>query len=90
MTILPVGLSLVFAELILLPFDFLKSYARMRVASLLFYLVGFGALYFLNFIGLYQIAFLVLFVELFVTIYSYFSCVNNGMQIVIRNRTKGD
>jgi O-antigen/teichoic acid export membrane protein len=75
--LLPICLGLFFAELLLIPFGMLKDYARMRTYSLVIYLFSIGILIKLNLIGLYQLAIVIIIVEVFVLVYSAYLCRKN-------------
>jgi len=79
MSLLPICLGLFFAELLLVPFGKLKDYARMRAFSLFIYLTLIGLLINFHFIGLYQLAGVIIIVESFVLFYSYFLCKKNKL-----------
>lgn len=76
-SILPICLGLFFAELLLIPFGMLKDYAKMRTSSLFVYLLSIGLLIKLDQIGLYQLAIVIIIVEVFVLCYSFFLCRKN-------------
>ncbi len=76
-SILPICLGLFFAELILVPFGFLKDYTKMRTSSLFVYLVIVGLLIVFKQVGLFQLAGSIIFVETFVLLYSFYLCKKN-------------
>jgi O-antigen/teichoic acid export membrane protein len=76
-SILPVCLGLFFAELLLVPFGKLRDYAKMRSSSSLIYIFIIGALIYFKQIGLYQMATLIIVVETFVLLYSFYLCKKN-------------
>jgi O-antigen/teichoic acid export membrane protein len=76
-SILPVCLGLFFAELLLVPFGKLKDYTKMRTFSLFIYISLIGILTFFKQIGLYQMAAVIISVESFVLIYSFYLCRKN-------------
>lgn len=76
-SLLPICLGLFFAELLLIPFGMIKDYAKMRTYSLFIYLSVIIVLIKTNQIGMYQLAFGTLIVEVFVLFYSYYLCNKN-------------
>jgi len=76
-SILPIGVGLFFNELILVPFGFLKDYAKMRSSSLVLYLVIIGTLIISKQVGLFQLAGVIITVEIFVLGYSFYLCKKN-------------
>ena len=78
-SILPICLSMFFAELILIPFKRLKDYAKMRTSSMLVYLIIVGLLFLYNKLGLFELAGTIVFVEIFVTLYSFYLCKKNSL-----------
>lgn len=77
LSILPISLSLFLAELILVPFGFFKDYTKMRTSSLFIYLAIIIGLFFTHQVGLFQLVFTIIFVEVFVVIFSYYLCRKN-------------
>lgn len=78
-SLLPICLGLFYAELILVPFGYLRDYSKMRVFSVLLYLLIVGFLITINEIGLFQLAIAIIIVELFVFLYSLFLCKKNKL-----------
>jgi PST family polysaccharide transporter len=76
-SVLLICVALFYAELLLIPFGFLKEYTRMRIMSLIVYLSLIGILIAGKFIGLYELAGVIIFVETFVLVDSYFLCKKN-------------
>jgi PST family polysaccharide transporter len=76
-SILPVCLGLFFAELLLVPFGKLRDYTKMRTFSLFIYITMIGILTYFKQIGLYQMASVIIVVESFVLIYSFYLCKKN-------------
>ena len=76
-SILPVCLGLFFAELLLVPFGKLRDYTKMRTFSLFIYIAMIGILTYFKQIGLYQMASVIIVVESFVLIYSFYLCKKN-------------
>ena len=79
LALLPVCLSLFYAELLLIPFGKLRDYARMRMFSLFLYLSLTGMIIRFKMIGLYQLAAVIIIVEFFVLAYSWFLCRKNEL-----------
>lgn len=79
LSILPICISLFFAELILVPFGLLKDYTKMRSFSMLLYLFIVSILFLVNQLKLFQLAGVIVFVELFVAIYSFYLCKKNNV-----------
>jgi len=77
LSILPICLSLFLAELILVPFGFFEAYSKMRTSSLLIYIAIIICLVITHNIGLFQLVLTIIFVEIFVVLYSYFLCRKN-------------
>lgn len=77
LSLLPISLGLFFNELILLPFGFLKDYAKMRSSSMFIYLIAIGILLIFKQLGLFQLASTIIFVEVFVLGYSFYLCKKN-------------
>ncbi|MCE5344878.1 MAG: oligosaccharide flippase family protein [Bacteroidales bacterium] len=77
LSLLPICLSLFFAELLLIPFGKLREYARMRTISMFIYLISVGMLIEFNVIGLFTLALTIVGVESFVFLYSYYLCKKN-------------
>ena len=77
LSILPICLSLFLAELMLVPFGFFKDYTKMRTSSLFIYLAIIICLFITHKLGLFQLVFTIIFVEVFVVIYSYYLCKKN-------------
>lgn len=71
LSVIPICAGLFYAELILLPAGFLKDYAKVRVGSLILYLMITIVLAISGFIGVFQLSVTVIIVELFVLFYSY-------------------
>jgi O-antigen/teichoic acid export membrane protein len=78
-SIIPISAGLFYADLLLIPFGFLKDYARVRVGSLIFYLIILSILFIFNFIGVMQLAVSVIVVEFFVLLYSYYLSRKNSL-----------
>jgi O-antigen/teichoic acid export membrane protein len=78
-SILPVCLGLFFSELLLIPFGKLKDYAKMRILSLVVYVICIGLIFVFNQLGLYPLALTIIIVESFVLIYSYYQCRRNNI-----------
>ncbi|HUW04862.1 MAG TPA: oligosaccharide flippase family protein [Williamwhitmania sp.] len=77
LTILPISVGLFFNDLLLVPFGFLRDYAKLRSSSVVVYLVSIGILIMLNQVGLFQLAGVIILVESFVLGYSVFLCRKN-------------
>lgn len=74
LSLIPISVSLFFANMLLLSWGFYKDYFKVRVYSNLLYMVGIIFFYLLNSINLYSLAFMTVFIELIVMTYSiYFS-----------------
>jgi PST family polysaccharide transporter len=79
LSIIPISAGLFYADLMLIPFGYLKDYGRVRVGSLVLYLIIFIILVIFNLIGVMQLSVSVIIVELFVLLYSYFLTIKNGL-----------
>jgi len=77
LSILPISVGLFFNDLLLVPFGFLKDYAKLRSSSLVLYLVIIGTLIVSKQVGLFQLAGVIILVESFVLVYSVFLCRKN-------------
>jgi len=79
LSIVPICAGSFYAELILLPFGFLKDYAKVRAGSLILYIIILIILAISDFIGIFQLSVTVIIVELFVLFYSYILSRKNGL-----------
>jgi O-antigen/teichoic acid export membrane protein len=73
-SLLPISISLFYGDLILINFGLKNEYAKMRFLGMLVYFAFFLGLYLFNYIGVLQVALMVLTVELFLTVYSFVLC----------------
>lgn len=78
-SLLPVSISIIYGDLILINFGLKTEYAKMRFLGFLVYFLSFIALYIFDFIGVYQISILIVSVEFFISIYSYILCKRAGI-----------
>jgi O-antigen/teichoic acid export membrane protein len=78
-SLLPISLSLFYGDLILINFDLKTEYAKMRFFGLVAYLAIFLGLYFFKYIGISQVAVMVVIVEMLLTVYSYILCRKAGI-----------
>jgi O-antigen/teichoic acid export membrane protein len=79
MSLIPISLSLFYGDLILINFGLKTEYAKMRFFGLLMYISIFIGLYLARQIGVINIAFTVVTVESFLTVYSYILCRRAGI-----------
>jgi PST family polysaccharide transporter len=89
LSIIPISAGLFYSELLLVPFGFLKDYARVRVNSLVLYILILVILFSFNYIGEIQLSLTVILVELFVLYRSYFFSKKNGLLLVTVNDVNG-
>jgi len=78
-SVLPVCLSLFFADLTLIPLGYVKEYTKMRMAALVVYLICIGLLLASEKLGTFQLAGVIIIVETFVLFASIFLCQKNGL-----------
>jgi PST family polysaccharide transporter len=78
-SLLPISLSLFYGDLILINFGLKTAYAKMRFFGLVTYLTIFLALYLFKYIGVSQVAAMVVSVEMFLTVYSVILCRRAGI-----------
>ena len=74
LTLIPIAISLIYGDLILINFGLKTEYARMRIIGFLFYFLIFSGLYISGELRVFNIAFMVVFVETFIAAYSYYLC----------------
>ncbi|HBE42172.1 MAG TPA: flippase [Bacteroidales bacterium] len=79
LSIIPICAGVFYAELILIPFGFIKDYAKVRIGSLVFYFSIVAILTIKDFIGVLQLSMTVIIVELFVLLYSFHLSRKNGL-----------
>jgi PST family polysaccharide transporter len=77
LSILPSSIALFLAELLLIPFNFLKDYTKMRASSMIGYLIMIFFIWYFNSINVFKMAGIIIIVEVFVLAYSYFLCKKN-------------
>jgi PST family polysaccharide transporter len=73
-SLLPISISIFYGDIIMINFGIKNEYAKMRFFGLLMYLALVACLIVLKCIGVYQLAVIVIAVELFISFYSYFIC----------------
>ena len=71
LSLIPISISLFYGDLLMINLGLKVQYTVMRSFGFLIYLVFFFLLYFLNILGVVQIAILIVVVESIMTIYSY-------------------
>jgi hypothetical protein len=76
-SIIPICAGLFYSELLLIPFGYLRDYAKLRAGSLLLYLTLLLILFIINSTGVVQLSFTVVIVETFVFAYSYILAYRN-------------
>lgn len=74
LSLLPISISLFYGDLLLINFGLRTEYARMRFFGFVFYLAIFLGLYFADYIGVKEIAIMVVAVESFLSMYSFILC----------------
>lgn len=74
LTLIPIIVSLFFAELILLPFGNYREYVRVRLYSMLLFVVIVSVLILTSSFGLVQLALVILLIEIMVAVISYHYC----------------
>lgn len=79
LSLIPISFSLFYGDLLLINFGLKTEYAKMRFFGFVFYLTIFLGLYFFGYIGVIQVAMMVVAVESFLTFYSYFLCRKAGI-----------
>jgi O-antigen/teichoic acid export membrane protein len=79
LTLLPISIGLFYGDLLLINFGLKTEYAKMRFMGLVVYLTIFLGLYFLKIIGGVSVALMIVTVETFLTIYSFFLCRRAGI-----------
>ncbi|MGD0581573.1 MAG: oligosaccharide flippase family protein [Bacteroidales bacterium] len=79
-TLIPIAISLIYGDLILINFGLKTEYARMRIIGFLFYFLIFTGLYISGELRVFNIAFMVVFVETFIAAYSYYLCYKAGLK----------
>jgi PST family polysaccharide transporter len=72
LSLLPIAISMVYGDLILINFGLKTEYARMRILGCLMYFLIFLGLYIVGRIGVIQISVMVVCVEIFIAAYSYY------------------
>lgn len=87
LSILPISVGLFFNDLLLVPFGYLRDYAKLRSSSMVIYLASIGILIILNQLGLFQLAGVIILVESFVLGYSIFLCLKNNLFLFNMNRS---
>jgi PST family polysaccharide transporter len=78
-SLLPISISLFYGDLLLINFGLKTEYAKMRFFGFIFYLMIFMGLYLFKYIGVFQIALMIVAVESFVTFYSWILCRKSGL-----------
>jgi O-antigen/teichoic acid export membrane protein len=78
-SLLPISVSLFYGDLLLINFGLKIQYVRMRFFGMVFYLTCFIILYLSGYLGLVNIAFIVVAVEAFMTLYSFLLCRINSI-----------
>jgi O-antigen/teichoic acid export membrane protein len=78
-SLLPISISLFYGDLLLINFGLKSQYARMRFIGLVIYTTIFLLLYLFLYIGVVQIAVMVVAVESLLTVYSYILCKRAGI-----------
>jgi len=79
LSLIPIAFSLFYGDLLLINFGLKTEYAKMRFFGFVFYLTIFLGLYFSGYIGVIQVAMMIVAVESFLTFYSYFLCRKTGI-----------
>lgn len=89
LSVLPICAGLFYSELLLIPFGFLKDYARLRTGSLILYLLLLLILSLTNYTGVVQLSLTVVIVETFVFAYSYLLAYRNNLipRLTYNNRS---
>ncbi len=70
LSLLPISISLVYGDLILINFGLKTEYARMRILGFIIYFLAFLGLYFTGSLGVVQLSVMVVCVEIFIAAYS--------------------
>jgi O-antigen/teichoic acid export membrane protein len=79
LSLLPISVSLFYGDLLLVNFGLKVEYTKMRFFGFVLYLAIFLGLYFLKYIGVIEIAVMVVTVESFLTLYSWILCRRSGI-----------
>jgi O-antigen/teichoic acid export membrane protein len=80
LTLIPIAVSLVYGDLILINFGLKTEYARMRIMGFLVYFLIFAGLYISGQLVVFNIALMVVFVEIFIAAYSYYLYYKAGLK----------
>lgn len=85
-SLIPISVSLFFANMVLISWGFFKEYLKLRVYSNLIYLTGIALIYFLNSLNLYSLALMTVFIELTVMAYSIYFSNKHSINFLIHNK----
>lgn len=78
-SLLPITVSIFYGDLLLINFGLKTEYAKMRFFGFLVYILIFAGLFFSGYLGVIQIAFMIVAVEFFIASYSYILCRSAGI-----------
>jgi O-antigen/teichoic acid export membrane protein len=79
LTLLPITVSIFYGDLRLINFGLRTEYAKMRFFGFFFYVLIFIGLYASGYLGVAQVAVMIVVVETFIASYSYFLCWKAGL-----------
>lgn len=79
LSLLPITVSVFYGDLLLVNFGLKTEYAKMRFFGFFFYILIFIGLYASGYLGVGQVAVMIVAVETFIAAYSYFLCRKAGL-----------
>ena len=78
-SLIPISIGLFYGDLLLINFSLKLEYTKMRVYGLVLYVLIFFGLYIFDYLSVQSIAMMVMMIEVFVALYSYFLCRRAGI-----------